>query len=199
MLTQELPAIDLLSLKDLLKMGDIRVEIVDGELIKMAAAGMVHQLLGSNVYDVLKPFVKSHNLGIVIYDGLTYLMFSTAGGLKDSFVPDLSFIRYENLLTDFDPTKPYPGIPDLAVEVVSPNDNAEVLQRKIRTYLEKGTEQVWVIYPATREIYQYRHDNNPAIQIYTGSQKLDVEALFPGLELTTDMIFDLPEWVMMQQ
>lgn len=191
--------VKLLTLDDLMAMGDVRVEIIDGEVLEMTAAGMVHQFIGANVYDVTKPYATQKNLGFVFYDGLTYLMFSKAGGLKDSFVPDVSFIRVENLLPDFDPHKPYPGIPDLAVEVVSPNDEADVLQRKIRTYLEKGTEQVWVMYPGTREVYQYRQDKNPEVRLYSGSQTLDVEALFPGLELTTDMIFKLPEWIKGQQ
>jgi Uma2 family endonuclease len=191
--------VKLLTLDELLKLGDVRVEIVDGELIEMAAAGMVHQLIGGNVYDILKPHVKLHDLGLLIYDGFTYLMFSTSKGLKDSFVPDISFIRKENLLPDFDPHKPYPGVPDLAIEIISPNDEADVLQRKINTYLEKGTEQVWVMYFSTREVYQYRRDKNPYVRVYSGAEKLDVEALFPGLELTTAMIFLLPDWMIQQQ
>lgn len=185
----------LLTLDNLMAMGDARIEIVEGDVVAMTAAGMVHQLIGGNVYDALKPYAKANKLGIVVFDGLTYLMFSDAKGLKDSFVPDVSFIRAENILPNFDPNKPYPGIPDLAVEVVSPNDEADILQRKVRTYLQKGTEQVWVMYPGTREVYQYRRDKNPEVRLYSGSQKLDVEAMFPGLELTTDIIFDLPEWV----
>jgi Uma2 family endonuclease len=77
---------------------------------------------------------------------------------------------------------------------VSPGDDPDDLQTKRKTYLAKGTEQVWIIYPQTREVHQFRRDNNPEIRIYREGETLDCEALFPGLVLTPDMIFNLPAW-----
>ena len=37
--------------------------------------------------------------------------------------------------------------PDLAVEVVSPNDSAEELEEKLEDYHKAGVPLVWVIYP----------------------------------------------------
>lgn len=47
-------------------------------------------------------------------------------------------------------------VPDLAVEVVSPNDTAEKLSRKLRDYMDAGIPLVWVIYPGTRSGMAYR-------------------------------------------
>lgn len=44
------------------------------------------------------------------------------------------------------------GGPDLAVDVVSENDTAKDLQKKIRQYLAAGTHAIWVAYPETREM-----------------------------------------------
>ena len=88
---------------------------------------------------------------------------------------------------------PFPGVPDLAIEVISPSENASDVQTKIRTYLDKGTEQVWVAYPMIREVFQYRRETR-AVQRYTGSDPLDTDSLFPGLVLTLDAIFKLPSW-----
>lgn len=186
----------LMTLDELLALGDARIEIINGEVTEKSMAGLEHNIIGGNIYDKLKPFVNERNLGAVFGDGLTYLMFSQAGGLKDSFLPDVSFIRAENILGGIDIRKPYPGIPDLAVEIISPTDNPLTVQKKLRVYLEKGTEQVWRIYPDTQELYQFRRDKNPEIRIYWAEQPeaIDVEALFPGLVLTTDDIFKLPAW-----
>lgn len=162
----------------------------------MNAAGFIHNIVGMNILRPLDAFVLQNNLGAVFYDGLTYLMFSDAKGLKDSFVPDISFIRLANILPMPDVSKPYPGIPDLAIEVISPGEDADDVQTKLRTYLAKGTEQVWLVYPTTKELHQYRRDNNPEIRIYRGSQTLDLADLFPNLELTTDQIFTIPEWAL---
>jgi Uma2 family endonuclease len=182
-----------ITLDDLMAMRE-RVEIINGEIVEMAAAELLHNIIGGNTYDVLKPFVNEKQLGAIFYDGLTYLMYSPSGGLKDSFVPDISFIRNENIPADLDISKPHPGVPDLAIEIVSPGDDPDDLQTKRKTYLAKGTEQVWIIYPQTREVHQFRRDNNPEIRIYKEGETLDCEALFPGLVLTTDMIFKLPAW-----
>lgn len=191
----DVPAITkLLTLDELLALGDVRIEIIDGEIVHMAAAGFAHHIIGGNIYRSLDAFNTQHELGAVFFDGLTYLMHSDTAGLKDSFVPDVSFIRTTNILAMPDINKPYPGIPDLAVEVISPGDDADEVLRKVRTYLAKKTEQVWLIYPSTQEIHQYRRDNDPEIRIYRGSQTLDLNDLFPGLVLTTDIIFKLPAW-----
>lgn len=186
----------LLSLDDLLKLGNARVEIIDGSIVKMNAAGFILGVVGMNILRPLDAYVMKNNLGAVFYDGLTYLMFSDSKGLKNSFVPDISFIRLENILPMTDNSKPYPGIPDLAVEVISPGEDADDIQTKLRTYLDKGTEQVWLVYPTTKELHQYRRDNNPEIRIYRGSQTLDLADLFPDFELTTDQIFTIPEWAL---
>jgi Uma2 family endonuclease len=188
----------LLSLDDLLLMGDARVEIVNGVLTEMSAAGMTHQLIARNVQRPFDAYTLEHGNGEVFSDGLTYLMFSETKGLKDSFVPDVSFIRNENLLPMTDSTKPYPGVPDLAVEVVSPGDDADKLMLKVRTYLEKGTEQVFLLYQTVREVHQYRQSQHPEVRVYRGDEPLDLEAFFPGLTLTPAMIFALPKWAIRQ-
>lgn len=154
-----------ITLDDLLEMSDrARIEIIEGEVVEMAAAGVVHHIVAGNIYDPLKAYNQENSAGAVFFDGLTYLMFSD------------------------------PGIPDLAVEVISPNDKAEDVQDKLRTYLDKGTEQVWIVYPRTRQVYQYRRDNNPPVRIYSGDARMHIETLFPGLELTLSAIFHLPVW-----
>ncbi len=181
----------LLSLDELLKIGK-RVEIIDGEVREKCASGILHQIVSQNILNNLDAYVRKDNSSVIFYSGLTYLMFSEAKGLKDSFVPDISFIRLENILPMTDISKPYPG----AVEVISPGEDADDIQTKLRTYLAKGTEQIWLVYPTTKELHQYRRDNNPEIRIYRGSQTLDLADLFPNLELTTDQIFAIPEWAL---
>lgn len=174
---------------------DARVEVIDGELIEIAAAGGAHHIVVSNIDYILQSYVRKHQIGSIFPDGLTYLMFSDTQGLKDSFVPDVSFIRNENIPANWDIEKPYPGAPDLAVEVISPSEPAEKVQSKVRTYLEKGTEQVWLVYPSASELHQYRRDDPQTVRVYTGSQAINAESLFPGIEgLTTDAIFALPPW-----
>ena len=163
----------------------------------MVAAGVLHQIIVGNVYYPLEVYNRQHELGSVFTDGLTYLMHSDPSSLKHSFVPDVSFLRSENIPAGFDISKPFPGVPDLAVEVISPNDKAIDVQEKILIYLEKGTEEVWALYPelGSQSVQQYRRDSS-TVRIYQKPEEaVDASALFPGLDgLTVEAIFKLPKW-----
>jgi Uma2 family endonuclease len=106
-------------------------------------------------------------------------------------VPDVSFIRLENIPLDWNIERPFPGAPTLAIEVMSPDDKAVDLQKRIHDYLSAGTEQIWVAYPDTREIHQYIRGEE-MIRIYQNDDVMDVESLFPGLTLVTSELFNLP-------
>ncbi|MGB7340611.1 MAG: Uma2 family endonuclease [Phototrophicaceae bacterium] len=185
-----------MSLDELLALGeDAQIEIVNWEIVDMPAAGMSHQIIAMNILRILDQYVSEKQNELVLPDGMTYLMFSITGGLKDSFVPNGSFVSNDNIPEGFDIEKPHLGAPDLAIEIISPNDNAEIVKTKVKTYLEKGTQQVWLVYPKTQEIEQYTAAHPNLIRNYQGSIALDVDSLFPDIEgLTTDAIFKLPTW-----
>ncbi len=43
----------------------------------------------------------------------------------------------------------FQGSPMIAIEVVSPGNTAEEIDRKTKAYLKHGAEEVWVVYPRT--------------------------------------------------
>ncbi len=54
----------------------------------------------------------------------------------------------------------YQGAPDIAVEVVSPNDSARDLDRKIHQFLRAGAQSVWAVYPEARHVVVHRGDGS---------------------------------------
>ena len=173
-----------------------RVEVVDGELRiedveDMHPVGGTHVIVISNIYDLIKPFVKHHELGLFLTDGLAYLLDETAEGLKGSRVPDVSFIRQEAIVRDWDVDRPYPGHPTLAIEVVSPSEGADDILAKVDDFLEYGTEQVWVVYPGQQELHQYFNDGR--LRRYRDDALIDAAALFPGLTIRLSDLFVLPK------
>jgi Uma2 family endonuclease len=170
-----------------------------GEPVEMAAAGVLHQIISANMFRILDPYVIAHDIGAVFTDGLTYLMYSDAKGLKESFIPDVSFIRKTNLPPEFDLSKPHPGAPDLAVEIMSPDDKAIAVEAKVRLYFDKGTEEVWVAYPTlgSQSLHQYRRGSTTARIYREPDEVVDTSVMFPGLEgLTVAAIFRLPAWAL---
>ncbi|MEO8610508.1 MAG: Uma2 family endonuclease [Chloroflexota bacterium] len=184
----------LISEDDLMRLGsDTRVEIVDGELVYISPVGGMHVFVVNNTYDALKPIVKEKKLGYLFTDGLIYRMFGTSEDIRGARVPDVSFIRKANIPKDWDLRRPFLGVPDLAIEVISPGDDAVDVLKKVREYFSKGTEQVWRMYPDEKEVHQYFRDDPDAVRVYTGDKLIDADAFSPGLILVMSDLFLLPD------
>ena len=124
---------------------------------------------------------------------MIYLLDQNEKHLRGARVPDVSFIRKGMIPKGWNIDRPFPGAPTLAIEVVSPDDDAEDLLKRTRDYLRAGSEQVWIAYPSEREVQQHRRGAD-TVRVYTqDSDAIDVDGLFPGLTLTLGAIFALPE------
>ena len=72
---------------------------------------------------------------------------------------DVSFIAADRYPLDQLSREGYSSIaPDLAVEVISPNDLAKDLDEKLEDYLRAGVKLIWVINPETRTLQVYYPD-----------------------------------------
>ncbi len=170
-------------------------EVIDGQLVETDTdmMGLLHTIVIDNLILVLKPFAKKHKLGLVHTDGVKYVLHVDENGIQIAFKPDLGFLRTGRIPPDFDLYRsPFPGAPNLAVEVVSPGQTTTDVLDKVTDYLKYRTEEVWVIYPIKRELHRYRRGEEPP-QIYTDSQSLQTEALFPGLNLQVADLFVVDE------
>jgi Uma2 family endonuclease len=183
----------LITESELMALGsDAHVEIINGEVVEMAPAGMLHHLIAGNIYRALYGFVERGKSGYVFMDGLICLLDIERTGIRGAYVPDVCFIRKGRIPEEYDLSRPFPGAPDLAVEVMSPGDSVEAVLAKVRQYLDKGTEQVWVVYPTQQEVHQYIR-GEMGVRTYSGADNIDASALFPGLTLVAQDLFTLPE------
>lgn len=189
-----------ITLEDLMHLpADARVEVVEGEITELKPIGILHHLIVGNIYSPIDRYVLANDPGAVFFHGLMYLLHHEPSLLRGARVPDVSFIRKGNIPAGWDITKPHPGAPDLAVEVISPDDSAEDTTRRIRDYLKAGTEQVWVVYPESKVVYQYRRDQPSVVTVYQTGDAMNVAELFPDLAVNTRDFFILPDWVEQQQ
>jgi Uma2 family endonuclease len=78
------------------------------------------------------------------------------------------------------------GAPDLAVEVISPSNTAEDIDRKVEQYLRAGTQAVWLLYSETRHLIAHRPGE---IRKYESGQTLEEPGLLPGLAIPVDELF----------
>ena len=75
--------------------------------------------------------------------------------------PDVHFVRSDRLPRGRMPAAFFEGPPDLAVEVLSPEDNRRELAEKLADYAAAGTPRVWVVRPDERTVTVHRLDAPP--------------------------------------
>ncbi len=129
-----------------------RYELVEGELVEVPGAGALHGVISGNMYDHLRRYVSNHRLGVAFGDGVGYILARNPDRVR---IPDASFVSRERIPATGLPEGYWPLAPDLAVEIVSPNDSAESLHARVREYLAAGTRLVWVVWPRSRSVTEY--------------------------------------------
>ncbi|MCA9891089.1 MAG: Uma2 family endonuclease [Anaerolineae bacterium] len=127
-----------------------RLYLIEGALYVMAPASWLHGDIALEIGSLLRNHVRSHGLGRTTAAETGYIL---AEGTV--LAPDVGFIASERIPNEI-PVGFVPFAPDLAVEVVSPNDRASDVQQKVETYLKYGTKMVWVIDPNRNTVAVYR-------------------------------------------
>ncbi|HUP60830.1 MAG TPA: Uma2 family endonuclease [Thermoanaerobaculia bacterium] len=121
--------------------GAHRHELVQGELITMSPAGFEHGVIAGRIALHLGSYVSERNLGIVISSDTGFVVARDPDTVR---APDVAFVRRERVAKT---RKYFPGAPDLAVEVISPNDSFSEVYEKVLEYLRGGTRMVIVVDP----------------------------------------------------
>jgi Uma2 family endonuclease len=169
-------------------------EVINGELVEIDTGmmGLLHTIIIDNLVLVLKPFVIEKKLGLVHGDGVKYILFEDENGVQIAYKPDFAFLRKGRIPQGFDLYRlPFPGAPNLAVEVISPGQTTADMLDKVANYLKYGTEEVWVIYPPRRELHRYQCGEE-APEIYNDTQSLQIP-MFPELAIEVADLFVVEE------
>jgi len=162
-------------------------ELVDGKLVERHM-GFESSWVGNQISERLNAHCRGHQLGWVAQADASYRCFPDRPNLVRK--PDVSFVRRGRLPDEQLPRGHCTLPPDLAVEVVSPNDEAEEVEEKLSEYLGVGVALVWVVYPRTRTVYVYRRDGTA--NRLTEHHQLDGEVVVPGFTCPVHDIFPPP-------
>lgn len=161
-----------------------RYELVRGELRMMSPAGWRHGLVIDNLHALLTPYIREHNLGRGFGAETGFLISRAPDTVR---APDYAFIAKEHL-PDEEPTEAYwPGAPDLAVEVLSPNDRTGEVDEKIAAWLDAGCQAVWIIDPQLQTVTIYR--SRTEIAIKTANDMLEGDPTVPGFRCAAAELF----------
>jgi Uma2 family endonuclease len=164
--------------------GQFRYELINGELKTMSPAGHTHGKIIIRLTLPLAQHVKQNGLGEVYAAETGFKLRSNPDTVR---APDIAFITRQRVKDVGETTGYWPGAPDLAVEVLSPDDSVSEVEQKVSEWLEAGSKQVWVVSPKMQTVTIYRSPTD--IKVLVGAETLDGEDVIPGFQFKVAEIF----------
>ena len=187
--TYPLSADQLLGLQD----DEWNYELVDGRLVRMAPTGLEHLDITERLYETLRTFVLSRGLGRVTLPDTGFRL-SKPGEPDTVLSPDVAFVSIHRIQQ-----LPAPGTrerkhflavaPELAAEIVSPDQHHPEMAKKAQLYLEKGVRLVWVLWPDQQQVDVWRPGSTAPVATLGMTETLDGWDVVPGFKLPVADLF----------
>jgi Uma2 family endonuclease len=162
-----------------------RYELVDGQLVEKAM-GYVASRIAALIFLRLELYLDKNPIGNANCDA--WFKYPWADDLEKCRVraPDASVVLNGRFQGGQLPTGFAEVVPDLAVEVVSPNDSYYEVNRKAAEYLAAGAQEVWLVDPDCRHIEARRKGTTRTFQM---GDVLTSPELLPGFEMQLADLF----------
>jgi Uma2 family endonuclease len=178
-----------LTLEEFLKLPETKParEYECGEVIKKTMPTGGHAVIQSLLGLLFLQFLRVHPLGQVGSEWRC--VFGPQGPRRRSYVPDFVFIRAQRLPADGSwYNNPFHGAPDIAVEILSPNDRPKRVLRKVLFYLNNGVRIVWLVDPEDRTVTVYTPEDLNGIELHE-NDTLDGGDVLPGFSSPVSELF----------
>lgn len=172
--------------EELFKMPDdgFRYELVKGELKKMTPTGSKHGAIVARLTTALGQYVEANTLGELFGAETGFKLASNPDTVR---APDIAFIGRKRVPSAGLPDKFWSGPPDLAVEVLSPDDTVYEVEEKVDEWLSAGAQAVWVVNPRKQTVAVHRLQ--APVRTFTAKDRLDGEDVLPGFSCDLAKVF----------
>lgn len=175
--TRKLTLDEFLSLPE----GETACELVNGEAIPKVSPQRFHSRTCLALIRILENWALSR--GEI---GVEWAVVLSRAGKPWVPVPDLLYISNDRLSSTGDEDGPCPLPPELAIEVISPDQSFGDMAEKATDYLSAGVFRVWIVDPKAKTITVFMPEQLPIT--YRDNRVLSDE-LFPELKLTAQNVF----------
>ncbi|MCL4762764.1 MAG: Uma2 family endonuclease, partial [Burkholderiales bacterium] len=144
-----------------------------------------HIDISHRVHVFLGGYILRERLGILATPDAGFIF---GRGPDTVLSPDAAFVRSERL------PRPRPSkgfvdvVPDLVVEINSPNDRRAQIDRKIAIYLRSGVLLIWEIDPETQTVREHRPNSD--VVVLRKTDILDGGEIVRGFSLPVAELFD---------
>lgn len=161
-----------------------RYELIEGVLNIMPPAGGRHGRVAGRVFKLLANHVDELNLGGTFAAETGFLIHREPDTVR---APDAAYVSLARMEEVEDDSGFVPLAPDLAVEVVSPNDPFAAVEIKAFSWLDAGTKLVLIVEPESRTVHAYR--SRTEIAVLQATDLLDVADVVSGWQVKVSEFF----------
>ncbi len=158
-------------------------ELVDGILYEMEPPGAEHGFVAAKIARLLMRHVDEAD-GVVFASEVGFHIASDPDTVR---APDVAFVARAGVPETGIPRGYWPGPPDLAIEVVSPNDRRSKVEGNALHWLASGTRAVVVLDPPLRTATVYRARDD--IRVLTADETLDLGDIVTGWSAPVSALF----------
>lgn len=162
-----------------------RYELVRGDLLMMSPASPKQGRYAMRLGSALQQHVEAHDLGEVYTAEPGFQLQPEPEAIVRA--PDLAFVRKERIPPPENESGFWSLAPDLVVEIISPSETAVQVQAKVQDYLNAGSRLIWLVYPETRTVVEYRADGS--MRLYANNDTLDGADVIPGFRYPLELLF----------
>src|SRR5689334_19244133 len=142
-----------------------RYELWEGELWRMSPTKKRHGRGTVRIIMHLGRYLELNPIGEVYTAEVGFRV----GRRRTLLCPDVAYVRNERD-TPVGDDEFFPYAPDLAIEVLSPDNTGPRVRRKARAYLADGAHLVWAIDTRRQRVLVFRRNSEP--QLLTGADLL---------------------------
>lgn len=159
-----------------------RYELWEGELWRMSPTKKRHGRGTVRILMHLGRYLELYPLGELYAGEVGFRV----GRRRTLLCPDVAYVSKErDLPVDDDEFFPY--APDIAIEVLSPDNTGPRVRRKARAYMADGARLVWAIDTRRKRVTVFRPLAEP--QVLTGEALLSGDEVLPGFAASVAELF----------
>ncbi len=160
---------------------DDRLELVDGEVLRMSPPGARHGFVLVNVSSLLRELLPADKFRVLGDAG--WLL--PSGNVRG---PDVCVVSAEVVRAKGMPAGWWTERIELAVEIIGIEDRVADLDRKTEEYFAAGARQVWRINPETQKLAIYRSPTD--VRIFSINDEVDATDFHPALRFPARRMFE---------
>ena len=163
---------------------DRKHELLAGFVLSEPHPGSRHGRVIARLVHLIESHVEPRQLGFTLAGEAGYLLSLDPPTV---LIPDVSYLSFARGRNHVEASTPFPGAPDLAIEVLSPSNRTAEVQRKVNTYLGAGCPLVWIVDPKRRTVTV--HGTPDAAAVLWEGDVLDGGRVIPNFSVDVRELF----------